>query len=157
MFEHEPLYIDEGPDAPRPDLPFVERDAVVAIVRNPINGHYLGLKWKKGVDWETLITGGIEEGQTAEEAARAEVYEETGYKNLRLIKEFPRYHSKFYHGPKGENRFAHFHPMLFELIDEERGPVSEKELEKHEPVWLDAEALAAFRLVEPQRNLINSL
>ena len=157
MYENEPIYIDDGVDAPRADLPFVERNAVVAVLRNPRTNEYLGLRWKKGVDWETFVTGGVEEGQTPEEAARAEVYEETGYKNLRLVKEFPRYHAKFYHTPKGENRFAHFQPFLFELVDEEQDPISEKELEKHEPVWLDAEALAAFRLVEPQRLLLKDV
>ncbi|MES2668777.1 MAG: NUDIX hydrolase [Patescibacteria group bacterium] len=154
---NEPIYIDEGPDAPREGLPFVERDAVIALVRNPENGTYLGLRWKQEVDWETFVTGGVEEGQTPEEAARAEVREETGYKNLRLVAELPRYHSKFYHAPKGVNRFAHFQPFLFELIDDERDSVPEEELSKHEPVWLDAEQLEAFRLTDAQRSLLNGL
>src|SRR5581483_10567135 len=112
-----PLFIDNGPNAPRPNLEFVERNSITAIVFNPRTRAYLGLAWKQ-IDWHTFITGGIEDGQSAEAAARAEVREETGYVNLLLISELPRYDSKFYHGPKGENRNAHFRSFLFELIDD---------------------------------------
>ncbi|HEY1041926.1 MAG TPA: NUDIX hydrolase [Candidatus Paceibacterota bacterium] len=153
MTDTEPLYIDQGPDAPRPDLPFIERDAVVALVRDPQARKYLGLKWKE-VDWETFVTGGIEEGQTAEEAARAEILEETGYKNLRLVADLPRYHTKFYHPPKGVNRFAHFQCFLFELENDDRNPVNEEEAGKHEAIWLTEEDLASFRLTEAQQVLL---
>lgn len=150
----DPTFVAQGNDAPRPNLTLIERNAITAIVRNPKTGKYLGLKWKK-VDWDTFITGGIEEGQTAEDAARAEVYEESGYKNLRLVTELPRFHSKFYHHPKGENRFAHFSSFLFELEDEERDPISEEEQQKHECVWLSQSELSTFRLPEGHRFLLD--
>lgn len=151
---NEPLFVDTGTNAVRPDLPFVERNAITAVLRDPKNGKYLGLKWKK-IDWDTLITGGIEEGQTAEEAAMAEIREETGYKNLRLVGELPRYHSKFFHGPKGENRFAHFQCFLFELVDDEHEEINADEQTKHEPVWLSTEELKTFRLPEGHRFVLN--
>ena len=150
----EPLFLAGGTDAPRPELPLVERNAITAIVRNSRTGKYIGLKWKQ-VDWDTFITGGIEDGQTAEQAARTEVHEETGYKNLKLITELPRFHSKFYHKPKGENRFAHFQSFLFELEDEEKDPLSNEEVKKHEVVWLSEDELVNFRLPEGHRYLIN--
>lgn len=139
---------------PRPELPFVERQAITAAVRNPQTGEYLGLRWKK-VDWETLITGGIEVGQTAEQAARAEVREETGYKNLRLVAKLPGFSSKFYHHVKGENRFAHFQCFLFELENGDRDIISEKEQGIHEAVWIKKEDLGRFRLPEGHRFLID--
>jgi 8-oxo-dGTP pyrophosphatase MutT (NUDIX family) len=156
MTTDEPLFLDQGPDAPRADLPFVERDAITALVRDPKTGKYLGLRWKE-VDWETFVTGGVEEDQTPEEAARVEVREETGYKNLRLVAELPRYHSKFYHAPKGVNRFAHFQCFLFELVDDERDPISDEESKKHESVWLDEAELASFRLHEGHRFLLSQV
>jgi len=150
----EPLFVDTDSNAPRPDLPFVERQAITAVVVNPKNGKCLGLKWKQ-VDWETLITGGIEPGQTPEQAARAEILQETGYKNLRLVKELPRYHSKFFHKPKGVNRFAHFYCFLFELENEEREQVAEEELQKHECVWLDHTELGKFNLPQGHRFILN--
>ena len=152
----EPLFIAEGVDAPRAGLPLVEREAITTLVRNPKTGKYLGLKWKE-VDWETFITGGVEDGQTPEEAARAEIREESGYKNLRLVLELPRCHSQFYHTPKKVNRFAHFHSFLFELIDEDQDPPTIDEQKKHECVWLDESEVAKFRLPEVHRFLWNSL
>lgn len=152
----EPIFVDGGQDTPRPDLPFIERQAISAIVYNPKTGKYLGLRWKK-IDWETFITGGIEEGQTAEEAARAEVHEETGYKNLQLAKELPRYQAQFYHGPKGVNRHAFFSNFLFELIDDEKDEIDEDEQAKHECVWLNEAELKEFNLPTGHKFLFESL
>ena len=148
-----PVFVGVDNNSPKTGFPFVERQSITAIVRNPADGKYLGLRWHK-VDWDTFVTGGIEEGQSAKEAARAEVREETGYKNLRLITELPHFHSKFYHEPKGENRFAHFHSFLFELIDDEQETISEEEKSKHEYVWLTPAELNLFRLPEGHRFLL---
>lgn len=145
-----PLFVDVGSNAPKSDLPFVERNAITAVLRDTKNGKYLGLKWKQ-VNWETLITGGIEEGQTAEEAARVEILQETGYKNIRLISELPKYDSKFFHHPKGVNRYAHFDCFLFDLENNERAPIAEDEQSKHECVWLTEEEMKRFNLPEGHR------
>jgi leucyl-tRNA synthetase len=47
------------PGTIRDDKPFVERNAILAIVKHWKEEKYLGLKWKE-VDWETFVTGGIE-------------------------------------------------------------------------------------------------
>jgi 8-oxo-dGTP pyrophosphatase MutT (NUDIX family)/inosine/xanthosine triphosphate pyrophosphatase family protein len=132
----EPLDINTTPEAkPKEELPFVERNAVDVIVKHWAEDKYLCLKWK-AVDWRTFVTGGIEEGQTPEEAARAEVREETGYTDLRFVRELGRYHSKFYHVPKKVNRFGHFIGMYFELQSDAREEVLPTELEKHEIHWV---------------------
>lgn len=153
MTTEEPLYIDTGETAPRPDMPFIERDVIAAVIRNPATDKYLCLRWKT-VDWDTFVTGGIEDGQTGEEAARAEVREETGYKNLRLVRALPRFHAKFFHAPKNVNRYAHFQGFYFELENDERDPVEAKEVAQHEPVWLTKEELKDFRLPPGQRMIL---
>ncbi len=142
----EPLFIDK-PDL---NLPFVERNAISAIVKHWNEDKYLGLKWKK-VDWGTFITGGVEKGQTPEEAARAEIREETGFLNLKLAKTLPNSHSKFYHAPKKENRFAHFFNFYFELKDGEQVEITEEEKEKHDIVWLSPNEVEKFLTPEGQK------
>jgi 8-oxo-dGTP pyrophosphatase MutT (NUDIX family) len=149
-----PLFVEKGADAPLPGLEFKERDAITAIVRDPKTGKYLVLRWKQ-IPWVTFVTGGIEDDQTAEEAARVEVLQETGYRHLRLVAELPRYDAKFYHGRKRVNRFAHFQCFLFELESDARYPVAENELEEHEPVWVDVRELEESILPDGHRYLFN--
>ena len=125
-----------GEDAYREGRDPGERQAITAIVKHNKKDKYLLLRWKK-IDWHTFITGGIEKGQTAEEAARAEVLEETGYKNLKLIKELSRTNAKFYHTPKQTNRTAQFTNFYFVLENEEQDNVDEAERNKHEMLWVE--------------------
>lgn len=149
-----PLFTATGADAPRADLPFVERHAITAVVYNQHTNTYLGLQWKD-INWETFVTGGVEDGQTPEQAARTEILEETGYSNLRLICELPRYQAKFFHGPKQVNRHAFFDCFLFELVTEEQNQIAPDELQKHTCVWLTPEAMRHFRLPEGHRYIAN--
>lgn len=151
------LFVDMTDNAVRPDLPFVERQAITAVVYDPKTDKYIGLRWKDGSNWETLITGGIEKGQSAEEAARAEIHEETGYKNLKLVKELPRYDSKFFHFGKQVNRHAHFQCFYFELVDDERDPVFEEEQARHEVVWLTKDEMEQFHMPEGHRFVFDSI
>ncbi len=145
-----PIFIDLDQNALRPDKPLVPRDATIAFVRDPKTDMFLGLKWKK-VDWDTMVTGGIEDGDTALETALKEILQETGYRNLRLVAELPRWSSLFFHSPKDENRYATWTSYFFELVDDEQDPISAEELEKHEPVWLTREQMEEFRLPEGPR------
>ena len=131
------------PGTVREDKPFVERDAIVAIVKHWKEDKYIGLKWKK-VAWQTLITGGIEKDQTAEQAAIAEILEETGYMHPKLVKKLGRVDAKFFHVPKDQNRWAHFEAMYFELQDGERREITAEEKANHEVVWVNREDVATF-------------
>ena len=130
--------------------PFVERDAITAIVKHWKEDKYIGLKWKK-VDWETVVTGGIEAGQTAEEAAIAEIREETGYLNPVLKRDLGNMQARFFHVPKDENRHANFKCLYFELADGEKEEIVEEEKQNHSVVWLSREEMDKFRLPSSQR------
>ncbi|OGD61068.1 leucine--tRNA ligase [Candidatus Berkelbacteria bacterium RIFCSPLOWO2_01_FULL_50_28] len=147
----EPEFIDnKEPSNVREDLPFVERDGIVAIVKHWSEDKYLGLKWKK-VAWGTWITGGIEKGQSPEEAATSEILEEVGYNKLRLVKNLGRLHSKFYHGPKSENRSLHGHCLYFELTSDEMAQISDEEVGKHEPIWLSKGEVEQFMTADAHK------
>ena len=148
------FFKDEGVDVPRDEYPTVERHAIAALVYDPSRERFLGLRWKS-VDWETIITGGIEDEQTPEETACREILEETGYKHVKKVCDLPRFHSHFFHQVKQENRIAHFDAFVFELITYEREELAEHELAQHEPVWLTREELAVFRLPDGQRHMVD--
>ncbi|MFA6094653.1 MAG: class I tRNA ligase family protein [Candidatus Paceibacterota bacterium] len=154
------FYSFEGDSKPRNDKAYVERNVICAVVKHWSEDKYIGLKWKNPKNeyfWETFVTGGIEKGQTAEEAARAEVREETGFKNLKLIKKFDRVHSKFFHVPKDVNRYAHFDVFYFELENGDCEEVEANEKAKHDAVWLTKEQLENFALPASQRFVWNQI
>jgi leucyl-tRNA synthetase len=148
------FYQTEEPGAVKKESPFVARQAITALVKHWSEDKYIGLKWKT-VDWDTLITGGVEAGQTPEQAAIAEIREETGYQNPKLVKTLSNTHAKFYHVPKGENRFAHFSCLYFELADGDRDEISESDKKNHDVVWLSTKEMEAFRLPDSHRYMWN--
>ncbi len=115
----------------------IERKAIQAIVRNTKTGKILCLKWKKQ-PWTTFIVGGIEGNEDIVEAARREVLEETGYKNLKYVRTLGgTVKSEFFAAHKDENRVAYFNVVYFEFENQDANEISVEEKEKHEPVWLD--------------------
>lgn len=137
---NEALYIndDGGNDAYQPKKEVKERSNVACIIKHPTEDKYLISKWKK-VAWNGFVTGGIEEGGTAEEAARKEVLEETGFSSLKTMKvhNFSS-HGLFYHVVKNENRLAHYRLVTVELSDLSRQAVTEEEQSLSDLVWVDA-------------------
>ena len=125
---------------------YVSRKTIHAIVKNPKNNKYLCLEWKK-FPWTTFIVGGIENNETSIEAAKREVYEETGFKNLKLIKKLDNIVCAEYNAAhKKENRFAYTTGIFFELINEDRDEVHEEEKEKHQYIWLDKDEITEEKM-----------
>lgn len=141
----EPLFTkSEGADAFKVSKSAEYREAVCVVVRNPKDNTYLGLKWKNH-PIKALITGGVTEGEDISEAAQREVLEETGYKNLKLVRKTDfAIHSKFWHQVKKVNRHARFTYVFFDLEDEEQVEVAESEKALHEVVWVPERELKGF-------------
>ena len=153
----EPCFVTtSSEDKVRENEPFVERDAITAVVKHWKKDEYIILKWKQ-VGWKTFITGGPENSETMEEGARTEVLEETGYKNLKLIKELPAYHSKFYHVPKKLNRFVHMRVFLFELKNGEQQEISDMDQERHEVAWVPKKEIEKFLTPEAHKYVWKTL
>lgn len=140
----EPTYTQATePGIPKEGMPYDHREAIIAIVKHWRDDTYMALKWKK-VAWGTFITGGIEAGQTPQEAAKMEIEQETGYTHVKFIKNFGIVHGKFYHLPKQVNRNAHAHVLYFELQDGEQKEISTEESDIHDIVWLSIAELKKF-------------
>ncbi len=135
-----PTVIDKR-NPPMPGKKSVERKNVHALVRDPATGKYLGLKWKK-FNWLTFPMGGIEDGENAITAAKREVEEETGFKNLKLIKVITgQARAEYFAAHKDQNRISYTTAVLLELLDHTQAPVSVEENEKYDIVWLDESKL----------------
>jgi len=138
------------------NAPVVERQAIAAIVKHWSEDKYIGLKWKK-VDWQTLITGGPEGKQTPEEGAATEIIEETGYLHPQLVRHLGHVDARFFHVPKGVNRFAHFNVMYFELSDGEQRELTDEEKANHDVVWLSREEMSDFISPASQKYIWDTL
>jgi leucyl-tRNA synthetase len=126
----------------------VARIVAECYVRNPKDNTFLFIE-SKGADWRSPVCGGIEKGEDLIEAAKREIYEETGYKNLKFIKHLGApLRADFFHPQKDENRHAEFHGVFFELEDEERDAVSEHELSKQTSVWISKDKVASFSTID---------
>jgi leucyl-tRNA synthetase len=136
----------------RQDKTWVERNGVEALVYNRKTDKYLGLKWKNQ-PWVGFVTGGIDKDENPEEAAKREVFEETGYKNIKLIKKLGTTSPKFFAAHKDENRKGIYHGFLFELENEEKHNIDESETAKHEVIWLDRKDITVENIVCASLNL----
>ncbi len=131
---------------------FVERKNVHAIVRDPKTGKYLGLKWNK-FDWVTFPMGGMEVGEDVITAAKREVLEETGFKNLKFIRTLDGVvRAEYFAAHKDENRVAYTTAVVFELENEERGEIDQKEKDSHEVIWLDETDINYDRMTHAESN-----
>jgi leucyl-tRNA synthetase len=140
----EPVFVQETGSATfRKDEPMQDSNGIIAIVKHWSEDKYMGLRWP-AARWGTLLTGGIDEGLTAEETVLKEIHEETGYKNAKIIKKLGVIHSKYYHEPKKKNRFGHAPTFYVELQNDEKDAISEEEAKKHELLWLTKDELKTF-------------
>lgn len=148
-----PRFVDhENPHVEGKEIVF--RKGILAIVKNPKNEKFLLLNWKKQ-RWTTFICGGIEKGETPEEAAAREIIEETGYKNLKFIKKVcGPIQTEFFAAHKDLNRVAHSWVLLFELEDEVHDEISDEESQKHSLEWVDFSYINENKLRHTEISLI---
>jgi len=142
----ESLDINSGPgsDAYREGDSVVERSNVLCIVEDPTGTEFLCAVWKQS-DWKGFVTGGIDEGQTLDEAARQEVIEETGYHNIASITvgDFST-HGLFYQVVKKHNRLAHYRIVHVKLASLQKNETTAEEKAIADFVWVKRDEVYNF-------------
>lgn len=127
-----------------PNVKTETRNSIIVVLKHYEKDEYLCLNLKTK-DWRSFIVGGIEDGETVEEAALREVREETGYQNLEIenILDF-QYHSNFYAAHKNVNRYLIATQVIVKLKDGEMQEVDPEEKRKHTTEWIKKEDLINF-------------
>ena len=139
-------FVGEGENAIRKDKPMTERKIVDVIIKHWEKDEFFCLDWSKKSknNWYSFVVGGVEDGETLEEAALREAREETGYKNMRVVKQVGgEIHSYFYAAHKGVNRAPVKRNCIYlELTDGEWEEPAEEHTKNHDGVWVEKDKVA---------------
>ncbi len=123
-------------NTPREGKENTVRHIIHALVKHPDKDEIITLRWKKQ-PWHTFIIGGVEGEENAIDAAKREIYEETGYKNLKFVKQMPyQVIAEFFAAHKDVNRKAFADVVFFELENLSKDEVSAEEADNHDIEWL---------------------
>jgi len=126
----------ESKDAVRTDKKTVTRKTVYALLYDKTKDSFLCLDWEK-FNWHSGIIGGVDDGETFEEAAKREIVEETGYTDVKFVKNLgATQHNHFFAAHKDENRYAIGQGVLFEIITNTREEVRAEHTTNHKTVWI---------------------
>ena len=140
-----PLFTtDSGPDAVRPEEKTIRRPMINAIVKHWKEDKIYCLDWEK-YNWHSFVLGGIEEGETAEDAAIREVKEETGFQNIKSAKTIGfETHSNFFAHHKNINRYSISKCVVVELSDDKFVEPNPDDVKNHKGLWIDTPKVKNF-------------
>lgn len=118
------------------DALLVPRQVVCMVVKHPTEDKYLIAKPTSSDFWAPVM-GGIDEGETPEQAALRELAEESGYTDVKAVQAYDEViASEFYAQHKQENRIAYIRTVRVELASLDKQPVSAAEQSKQELQWV---------------------
>ncbi|MBH2007265.1 leucine--tRNA ligase [Candidatus Saccharibacteria bacterium] len=108
----------------------------VVIGYDPNTKEFMSLRNKNVNDRRWLVAGGLNEGESYEEAARRELKEEAGFSDIvKLISLGEPTNSYYYNSNKNSNRRSHSFTFLAILDKDLQGEQQQESNENYEVVW----------------------
>lgn len=128
----------------------VTRNNVHGIVHNTNDDTILTLKWKKH-DWHTIVLGGIDEGESPEQAIIREIKEETGYTDITVVKKLGgRVQAEYNAAHKKENRVAITTGFYITLNSDTRVEISQEEQDNFDIYWMPRKEFLKTRMTNSE-------
>lgn len=131
-----------GPYEPRADKETRTRAVVSAIIRRAGTDEYLLQDMSDGR--RGFTGGGVEEGETMEEALRREVREETGYTEMKIVAHLGEIWGNGYKPKKDLNCFDSDQVFVVEVTGEPQQTRAEEDLTAHQLVWKPVSEVEGF-------------
>ena len=131
---------DDPINPPRQGLEEVERETMIVHLLDKSTGKYALLNWHETLEGTTTaIMGGIEEGQTPEEAALMELREEAALEGVRITgKSRWITGARYCASHKNQNRKAVAWVLMAEIDNlDGQGDIAPEELKNHTITWVD--------------------
>ena len=142
-----PYFKGTGEETLKTNVETKFRTSVIVVIKNEEDNTFLCVDALKR-RCKSFVLGGIEEGETPQEAAIREVKEETGYIDITIKrKSIFQLHNHFYAAYKGVNRYAILYIVFGTLNSKKREKISEEEFNKQRAIWIKKENLKDFLTV----------
>lgn len=151
---------DDANNPPQPGLAEVERPTVIVHLRDKETGKFALLNWHGSLAGiTTAIMGGIEEGQSPEEAVLAEIREEAALEGVRIIKKAQWITgARYCASHKNENRKAICYAFLAEIDSiSAQGQIAENEQKTHTLVWVEKDTVQSLLTPAHQKQVWDTL
>ncbi|HSX44868.1 MAG TPA: class I tRNA ligase family protein [Candidatus Saccharimonadales bacterium] len=126
----------------------IHKEKIIAAVFNPKNNKVIVLDWGPRLPrtgGQMLIGGGVEPGEDLVEAAKREIAEETGFTDIKFIRQLAaRGHGYFFSNVKNKNYVGHCTGLLFELVSNKQveRDMNDGENDKFKVTWVAKDKVA---------------